>query len=179
MRKETKNGVTYTFETDDLTSEAVDVDVQPGIEYLILEYGLNMPDSKKSFPEVKYLTIQKGVKRIEIPNTLFPNVKCVVSKDIRTFESGRYLVSNIGGKTLKNVRTNLPCEAGAYLLIHSGERKLGMNERIEEVAERLKKEAKGVPFLTVFTFGEYGTEDHGENTCGRLMLSFTGFGKNK
>ena len=26
MRKETKNGVTYTFETDDLTSEAVDVD---------------------------------------------------------------------------------------------------------------------------------------------------------
>ena len=37
MRKETKNGVTYTFETDDLTSEAVDVDVQPGIEYLILE----------------------------------------------------------------------------------------------------------------------------------------------
>ena len=83
------------------------------------------------------------------------------------------------GKTLKNVRTNLPCEAGAYLLIHSGERKLGINERIEEVAERLKKEAKGVPFLTVFTFGEYGTEDHGENTCGRLMLSFTGFGKNK
>ena len=46
------------------------------------------------------------------------------------------------GKTLKNVRTNLPCEAGAYLLIHSGERKLGINERIEEVAERLKKEAK-------------------------------------
>lgn len=103
MRKETKNGVTYTFETDDLTSEAVDVEVQPGIEYLILEYGLNIPESKKSFPEVKYLTIQKGVKRIEIPNTLFPNVKCVVSKDIRTFESGRYLVSNIGGKTLKNV----------------------------------------------------------------------------
>lgn len=103
MRKETKNGVTYTFETDDLTSEAVDVDVQPGIEYLILEYGLNMPDSKKSFPEVKYLTIQKGVNRIEIPNTLFPNVKCVVSKDIRTFESGRYLVSSIGGRTLKNV----------------------------------------------------------------------------
>ena len=38
MRKETKNGVTYTFETDNLTSEAVDVDVQPGIEYLILGY---------------------------------------------------------------------------------------------------------------------------------------------
>lgn len=103
MRKETKNGVMYTFEKDGFANEAVDVEVQPGIECLILEYGLNMPDSKKSFPEVKYLTIQKGVNRIEIPNTLFPNVKYVVSKNIRTFETGRYLVSNIGGKTLKNV----------------------------------------------------------------------------
>ena len=49
----------------------------------------------------------------------------------------------------------------------------------DEVAKQLKKEAKGVPFLTVFTFGEYGTEDHGENTCGGLMLSFTGFAQNK
>ena len=103
MRKETKNGVTYTFETDDLSSEAVDVEVQPGIEYLILEYGLNMPESKKSFPEVKYLTIKKGVESIEIPNTLFPNVKRVISENIRTFESGRYLVDNLGGRTLKNV----------------------------------------------------------------------------
>lgn len=103
MRKETKNGVTYTFETDDLTGEAVDIEVQSGIEYLILEYGLNMPESEKSFPDVKCLTIKKGVQRIEIPNTLFPNVKRVVSEDIMTFESGRYLVSKIGGKTLKNV----------------------------------------------------------------------------
>ena len=36
MRKEAKNGVTYTFETDDLASEAIDIEVQPGIEYLIL-----------------------------------------------------------------------------------------------------------------------------------------------
>lgn len=103
MRKETKNGVTYTFETDDLIGEAVDVEVQPGIEYLILEYGLNMTETEKTFPEVKYLTIRKGVKSIEIPNTLFPNVKRVVSDDIRTFESGRYLVSKIDGGTLKNV----------------------------------------------------------------------------
>lgn len=103
MRKETKNGVTYTFETDELTGEAIDIEVQPGIEYLILEYGLNIPESKKSFSEVKYLTIKKGVESIEIPNTLFPNVKRVISENIRTFESGRYLVSSIGGRTLKNV----------------------------------------------------------------------------
>lgn len=103
MRKETKNGVTYTFEEDGFANEAIDVDVQPGIEYLILEYGLNMPDSKKSFPEVKYLTIKKDVQRIEILNTLFPNVKRVVSEDLRNFESGRYLVRNMVRGTLKNV----------------------------------------------------------------------------
>lgn len=70
MRKETKNGVTYTFEADDLTGEAVDIEVQPGIECLILQYGLNMPESEKSFPDVKCLTIKKGVLSIEIPNNL-------------------------------------------------------------------------------------------------------------
>lgn len=103
MRKETKNGVTYTFEEDGFANEAIDVDVQPGIEYLILEYGLNMPDSKKSFPDVKCLTIKKDVQRIEIPNTLFPNVKRVASEDLRNFESGRYLVRNMVRRTLKNV----------------------------------------------------------------------------
>ena len=95
MRKEAKNGVTYTFETDDLASEAIDIEVQPGIEYLILEYGLNIPESKKSFSDVKCLTIKKGVKRIEIPNTLFPNVKWVQSESNR-FKTGNCLVLNEG-----------------------------------------------------------------------------------
>lgn len=103
MRKETKNGVMYTFEEDGFANEAVDVEVQPGIECLILQYGLNMPESEKSFPDVKCLTIKKDVQRIEIPNTLFPNVKRVVSEDLRNFESGRYLVSNMVRRILKNV----------------------------------------------------------------------------
>ena len=103
MRKETKNGVMYTFEENGFANEAVDVEVQPGIECLILQYGLNMPESEKSFPDVKCLTIKKDVQRIEIPNTLFPNVKRVVSEDLRNFDSGRYLVSNMVRRTLKNV----------------------------------------------------------------------------
>lgn len=83
------------------------------------------------------------------------------------------------GKTLKKVRTYLPGEAGAYLLVHSDARKLAINNRLQEVANMLKEEARGVPFLTVFSAGEYGTEEHGENTCGALMLSFTGFAKYK
>ncbi len=46
------------------------------------------------------------------------------------------------GKTLKTVRTSLPCEAGAYLLVHCGGRKLGIGDRIDEVAKQLKKKQK-------------------------------------
>ena len=84
---------------------------------------------------------------------------------------------NSTGDTLKETRKELKDEVGAYLLVHCGGRKLGIGDRIDEVSAQLKKEAKGVPFMTIFTFGEYGVKDHGTNTCGGLMLSFTGFGK--
>ena len=81
------------------------------------------------------------------------------------------------GKTMKEVNKELPTDAGAYLLVHCGGRRLGIGDRVDEVAKQLKKEAKGVPFIAVFTFGEYGVYDHGSNTTGGLMLSFTAFGK--
>ena len=81
------------------------------------------------------------------------------------------------GKTMKELNKEMENDVGAYLLIHCGGRRLGIGDRIDEVAKQLKKEAKGVPFLTIFTFGEYGVRDHGSNTTGGLMLSFTGFGK--
>ena len=81
------------------------------------------------------------------------------------------------GKAVKEVNKELDGDVGAYLLVHCGGRKLGIGDRIDEVVKQLKKETKGVPFMTIFTFGEYGSKDHGANTCGGLMLSFTGFGK--
>ena len=39
------------------------------------------------------------------------------------------------------------------------------------------KAAGDVPFLVKFTFGEYGFEADGNNTCGGLMLSYSAFGK--
>ena len=81
------------------------------------------------------------------------------------------------GKTLKETKKELETEAGAYLLVHCGGRKVGIGDRIDEVAKQLKKEAGDTPFITIFTFGEYGSKEHGANTCGGLMLSFTAFGK--
>jgi hypothetical protein len=81
------------------------------------------------------------------------------------------------GKTLNELKEKLAAPAGAFHLVHCGGRRAGIGARIDEVAAELKKAAGDVPFITEFTFGEYGYEDDGNNTCGGLMLSFTAFGK--
>lgn len=81
------------------------------------------------------------------------------------------------GDNLKKVRNGLTTEPAAYMLVHCGGRKLAIADRIQEVHKQLVKEAKGVPFICFFTFGEYGYHENSANTCGGLMLSFTGFGK--
>ena len=84
---------------------------------------------------------------------------------------------NSTGNTLKKLKKKCP-NAAAYLLVHCGGRRLGIGDRMNEVYEQLKKEAGDVPFITAFTFGEYGyTEDDQTNTTGGLMLSFTAFEK--
>lgn len=80
------------------------------------------------------------------------------------------------GNAVKEVNKKLDTPA-AYFLVHCGGRKVGIGDRIEEVHKELVKATKGVPFLTIFTFGEYGYNEHTRNTCGGLMLSFTGFEK--
>ncbi len=79
-------------------------------------------------------------------------------------------------ETLRELKGTMN-EPGAYHLVHCGGRRAGIGERIDEVVERIKNEAGDVPFIAEFTFGEYGFKDDGLNTCGGLMLSFTGFEK--
>ena len=79
--------------------------------------------------------------------------------------------------TLKDVKSQLSTEPAGYFLVHCGGRKLGIGDRIDEVYKNLVEEARGIPFITVFTFGEYGYDEHSANICGGLMLSFTAFGE--
>lgn len=80
--------------------------------------------------------------------------------------------------TLRDLRRQLYTDPAAYILIHSGNRRKVIGDRLNEVHKLLVKEAKGVPFIMPFTFGEYGYDSHSANICGGLMLSFTVFGKN-
>ena len=78
------------------------------------------------------------------------------------------------GATLEELKERMAAPAGYYHLVHCGGRRAGIDSRIDEVAKQLKEKAGDVPFITEFTFGEYGFEADGLNTCGGLMLSFTG-----
>jgi len=78
---------------------------------------------------------------------------------------------------LEQVQKRLENKAGAYLLIHSGNRKKKVETQLNEIHRNLKETANGGPFMTIFTLGEYGSNSQSTNSCGELMLSFTGFSK--
>lgn len=77
--------------------------------------------------------------------------------------------------TLKEVKEKLGKKPSCYHLVHCGGRRAGIDKRINEVTKAIKKVVGNTPFIMEFTFGEYGYEKDGRNTCGGLMLSFTAF----
>jgi len=78
-------------------------------------------------------------------------------------------------QTIKEVTEKLGKKPSCYHLVHCGGRRAGIDKRINEVVRAVKKAAGNTPFIMEFTFGEYGYEQDGRNTCGGLMLSFTAF----
>lgn len=79
------------------------------------------------------------------------------------------------GKTLKELIGKMNTKPAAFHLVHCGGRRAGIGDRVNEVVTQIKEAAGDVPFIVEFTFGEYGFESDNNNTCGGLMLSFTGF----
>ena len=78
---------------------------------------------------------------------------------------------------MRDVKKQIYTDPAAYILFHDGARRMTIDNRIDEVYKQISKEAKGVPFIMPFTFGEYGYDEHSANICGGLMLSFTAIGK--
>ena len=78
-------------------------------------------------------------------------------------------------ETLKKLNTKFKKDIAGYFLVHCGGRKLGIGDRFNEVYDEVKSVVGDKPFIMIYTFGEYGYADHSANTCGGLMLSFTGF----
>lgn len=81
------------------------------------------------------------------------------------------------GTTLEDLKKKIGKPIAGLHLVHCGGRRAGIGDRIDEVTTQVKKTIGDIPFIMEFTFGEYGYEDDGNNTCGGLMLSFTAFGE--
>ena len=77
---------------------------------------------------------------------------------------------------LKTLNRDMYEDPAAYILIHDAARMMEVEDKINEIAEKIIKETNNVPFIMPFTFGEYGYEQHSSNICGGLMLSFTAIG---
>lgn len=80
-------------------------------------------------------------------------------------------------ETIKALDAKMKKGADSYFLVHCGGRKLAIADRAEEIYKEVKSAVGDKEFLMIFTFGEYGANDHSANTCGGLTLSFTGFSK--
>ena len=82
-------------------------------------------------------------------------------------------------KTILEVDEKIGGSADSYFLVHCGGRRLGLQlkGKEEEIYPAVKKVTGDKEFLMVFTFGEYGINEHSGNTVGGLSLSFTGFKK--
>ena len=80
-------------------------------------------------------------------------------------------------KALTDLNKMMKKEAKSYFLVHCGGRRLGIANagREKEIYDQIVKVIGDKKFIMVFTFGEYGYREHSANTCGGLMLSFTGF----
>lgn len=76
-------------------------------------------------------------------------------------------------KAVTAAKNKIDTDPACYFLVHCGGRKVGIGDRIGEVYRSIKSVTKDKPFITVFTFGEYGYQEHSQNMCGGLMLSFT------
>ena len=197
--KEMKN--VYTGEYHETTNSGVitkikgnrtlvEIDGVPAIEKYASWTGKKMEDLEGNNLLVSTITEPLGVKDrlgdlVAIRHPMFGNkdgsmnigANLAVNTAVIQMEATVDELISSTGKTMKELNQEMNGEIGAYILVHCGGRRLGIGDRIDEVTKLLKKQSKGVPFIAIFTFGEYGVKDHGANTTGGLMLSFTAFGK--
>lgn len=91
-----KNNEVVTSQGGLVTFYGNEIDVKPGVKTVKIIKNLMMYDTNKCFPDVVELNIVKNVNTIEIPNSLFPNVKNVISKSPYFVSNVPYLIHSNG-----------------------------------------------------------------------------------
>ena len=75
----------------------MDIDVADNVKEVEIWHNFRMPDTNKSFPNVEKLIIKEYVNDINIPNSLFTNVKYVESEnDFGNEDAKKHIKKHIG-----------------------------------------------------------------------------------
>lgn len=102
-----EDDVIYTIDED--SGDCIDIDVKPGVEEVSFNTSFGreylLGDCKKVFPDVRKIVIDYSAHDIDIPNTLFPNVKEVECSSWygKYTKSGSVLLRDDDGQILTNV----------------------------------------------------------------------------
>lgn len=102
-----EDDVIYTIDED--SGDCIDIDVKPGAEEVSFNTSFGreylLGNCKKVFPDVRKIVIDYSVCDIDIPNTLFPNVKEVECSSWygKYTKSGSVLLRDDNGQILTNV----------------------------------------------------------------------------
>ena len=102
-----EDDVIYTIDKN--SGDCIDIDVKPGVEEVSFNASFGreylLGDCKKVFPDIRKIVIDYSVYDIDIPNTLFPNVKEVECSSWygKYIKSGSLLLRNDNGQILTNV----------------------------------------------------------------------------
>lgn len=102
-----EDDVIYTIDKN--SGDCIDIDVKPGVKEVSFNASFGreylLGDCKKVFPDVRKIVIDYSVYDIDIPNTLFPNVKEVECSSWygKYIKSGSLLLRNDNGQILTNI----------------------------------------------------------------------------
>lgn len=140
-------------------------------EKIALEHPLGVKDTYGELTAIRHITSANADYSMNISNDLALNTAVTCMKKIPE----KFVT--FGKQTLINTREKLNNQVGAYLLIQSGSHRFETETEMQKLYQAMKESVNNVPFMLIFTNGEYGYTNHSANTCGELMLSFTGFSK--
>jgi len=83
------------------------------------------------------------------------------------------------GKELEKLAKKMNGQAAAYHMFMGYGRGMVMRDdgKLDKAVKNIQKAAGDTPFIMAFTLAECGFAGDGMNTCGNLMISYTGFSK--
>ncbi len=128
---------------------------------------LGVKNSHSNLIEIKHPLKANADLSIEMGTQVSPKTAVILMKnDIDGLIEG----------TIKAIRQlDDDIKPAALLLVQSTNRKLYIEDRIDEMFVAIKNAAGDTPFIAVFTNREYGQMNHSGATVSNLSLSFTSF----